>query len=116
MFMMEDATVELLTIQETAHMLKVNPITIRRYIADGRLPAVRVGKGVRVRKEAVDQLVTPVEPKRPTRKPSVLRGKPFTMQDSLWNIVGIGRSEGPADVATNKHKYLADAYAAPAEE
>jgi excisionase family DNA binding protein len=51
---------ELLTIQETARMLKVNPITIRRYIESGRLPAVRVGRGVRVRKEAVDQLIEEV--------------------------------------------------------
>lgn len=27
---------ELLTVQETAEMLKVTPITIRRYIAEGR--------------------------------------------------------------------------------
>ena len=45
---------ELLTVQETAQMLRVAPITIRRYIADGRLPAVKVGKGVRVRRESID--------------------------------------------------------------
>lgn len=38
------------------------------------------------------------------------RGKPFTKEDSLWNIVGIGRS-GLTDVSENKHKYLAEAYA-----
>ena len=31
--------------------------------------------------------------------------------DSLWNIVGMGRSEGSGDIAENKHKYLAEAYA-----
>ena len=36
---------ELLTIQETAQMLKVNPITIRRFIVDGRIEAVRIGRG-----------------------------------------------------------------------
>jgi excisionase family DNA binding protein len=36
---------ELLTIQETAQMLKVNPITIRRFIADGRLALLRQDSG-----------------------------------------------------------------------
>jgi len=36
---------ELLTVQETTRMLKVHPITIRRYIADGQLPPVTVGNG-----------------------------------------------------------------------
>ena len=39
---------ELLTVQETARLLKVAPITIRRSIANGRLPAVTVGRAVRV--------------------------------------------------------------------
>jgi len=30
--------------------------------------------------------------------------------DPLWNIVGIGRSDGPGDVSENKYKYLAEAY------
>lgn len=36
-------------------------------------------------------------------------GQPFTMDDPLWSLVGTGRSEGPTDVARNKHKYVADA-------
>ena len=38
------------------------------------------------------------------------RGKPFTREDALWNIVGIGRS-GLTDISGNKHKYLSEAYA-----
>jgi excisionase family DNA binding protein len=102
---------DLLTVQETARMLKVNPITVRRYIADGRLPAVKVGKGVRVRKEAIEQLIAPIRPASEKRRQSVRRGKPFTMDDPLWEIVGLVRSDGPGDVSENKYKYLADAYA-----
>lgn len=36
--------------------------------------------------------------------------KPFTMDDPLWDIVGIGRSEGPTDVSENVDHYLAEAY------
>lgn len=101
---------ELLTVHEVAKMLKVDPITVRRYIANGRLPAVKVGRGVRVRKEVVDQLVTPVQPTTAKRKPAPSRGKPFTMEDPLWNIVGLVYSDGPGDVSEHKLKYLAEAY------
>lgn len=34
-----------------------------------------------------------------------------TRNDSLWDIVGMADSLGPGDVARDKHKYLAEAYA-----
>jgi hypothetical protein len=40
-----------------------------------------------------------------------LRGRPTGASDPLWKLIGIGESEGPGDVSTNKHKYLADANA-----
>ena len=102
---------ELMTVKEAAELLRVTPITVRRYIADGRLPAVRVGKGVRVQKEAIEQFPKPLQPKGRARKSAVRRGKPFTMNDPLWNLAGIGHSsEGPGDVSANKYKYLAKAY------
>lgn len=108
---------ELLTVYETAQILKVTPITVRRYIAAGRLAAVKVGKGVRVRKEAVDQFLEPVDLTKPKRKPPIRRSKLFTKRDTLFNIIGI--AEGPADdvtdVSSNKMKYLAEAYAAKTE-
>jgi len=53
---------DLLTVDETAAMLRVNPVTIRRYIKSGRLPAVRVGRHVRIEKETAEALATPVVP------------------------------------------------------
>lgn len=108
---------ELLTVHETARMLKVAPITVRRYIAAGRLAAVKVGKGVRVRKEAVDQILEPVDLTKPKRRPAGRRGKLFTKGDALFSIIGI--AQGPADdvtdVSAKKHTYLAEAYAAKSE-
>src|SRR5947209_19741709 len=98
---------ELLTIDETAQALKVSPTTVRRFIAAGRLPAVRVGKGIRVRKEAIEELVRPVEPRESRPRPARRRGQPITADDPLWDIVGIARSGGPGDVSSNKYKYLA---------
>src|SRR3990172_4171341 len=104
------STMELMTIQETARLLRVSPLTVRRYIAARRLPAVRVGRGVRVRKEDIDKLPTPVEVGLEAVRPRVKRGGVFTKEDPLWRLVGIGHSEGPGDVSENKHKYLAEAY------
>jgi excisionase family DNA binding protein len=53
---------ELLTVQETARLLRLTPMTVRRYIAAGRLPAVRVGRRVRVERDAVQALVEPFKP------------------------------------------------------
>ncbi len=46
----------------------------------------------------------------PRVKRTSARGRPFTFEDSLWKIIGIGNS-GLTDVSENKHKYLAEAYA-----
>ena len=35
---------ELLTVDEVAQLLRVSPLTVRRHIASGRLPALKVGR------------------------------------------------------------------------
>lgn len=98
---------ELLTVQETAKIVRVAPITVRRYIAQGRLPAVRVGRRFRVRKEAVEQMAMPVVPGplgqgRASRR----KGQPLHYDDSLWSLVGSAKEAQPTD-ASKKHEYLA---------
>ncbi len=66
---------------------------------------VASGKRVTVERNGVRFRLTPV------RRRSGRRKRHFSMDDALWDIVGIVDSGGPGDVATNKHKYLADAYA-----
>lgn len=106
--------IDLLTVYETAQLLRVSPLTIRRYVADGRLAAVKVGRGVRIQREAVTQLLEPVASGAPQTEDDAQPAKGrFSHTDSLWNIVGIAASDGPGDVSGNKHKYLADAYGTP---
>lgn len=100
---------ELLTIQEVAQTMRVNPITVRRHIKAGNLDAVHVGRRVRVRKESVDRFIKPIVPKTP-KHGSKMQGKPTSANDPLWKIVGMGRSKGPGDVSENVDKYLAEAY------
>ena len=37
------------------------------------------------------------------------RGKPFTLDDGLWPLVGSGHTAEPTDIARHKDDYLAEA-------
>ncbi len=45
---------KLLTVDEVAKRLRLHPITVRRHIRSGRLPATRIGRSVRVREEDIE--------------------------------------------------------------
>ena len=65
-------------------------------------------KSLRVGNEEVGVL----RPPRP-RKPSARRRRTGCLRedDTFWNIVGMVTAEdGPTDVSSNKHHYLAEAY------
>jgi len=47
----------LVSVREVADQFGVHPETIRRLIHDGRLDAVRVGRVLRVHREAVDRFL-----------------------------------------------------------
>jgi excisionase family DNA binding protein len=47
----------LVSVREVADQLGVHPETIRRLIHDGRLDAVRVGRVLRVHRDAVDKFL-----------------------------------------------------------
>jgi excisionase family DNA binding protein len=45
------------TVFEVAELLKVNPQTVRNWIVKGTLPAVRVGRRVRIRRVDLDRML-----------------------------------------------------------
>jgi excisionase family DNA binding protein len=51
------ASERLLTVGQVAERLQVSPRTVWRLIHDGRLPAVRIGRAVRLRPDAVAGLI-----------------------------------------------------------
>jgi excisionase family DNA binding protein len=52
-----DMTDEFLTVADVAMILKLNQQTVRNWIDRGELPAIRVGRRVRIRRSDFDQLV-----------------------------------------------------------
>jgi excisionase family DNA binding protein len=47
---------KLLKPTDTAQRLSIAPATVRKWIHEGRLPVVRLGRAVRIREEDVDAL------------------------------------------------------------
>ncbi len=53
---------ELLTVAEAAERLRVTTRFIRMLIAEGKLPALRLGRrSIRLRRDEVDDLLRPIE-------------------------------------------------------
>jgi excisionase family DNA binding protein len=48
---------QLLTVEETAKRLALQPSTIRKFIFEKRLPVVRLGRAVRLRESDVSKLI-----------------------------------------------------------
>lgn len=53
----QDPEQSFLTVAEVAEMLKLNQQTVRNWIDQGSLPAVKVGRRVRIKRGDLDRLV-----------------------------------------------------------
>ncbi len=58
----------LMNIKSGAIYLQLGQSTLRRWIADGKLPVVRLGRRVLLRREALDAVIDSAERERPTGK------------------------------------------------
>ena len=45
---------ELLSVEEVTRILKVSQATVQRWCRDGKLPAAKIGKSYRIRREDLD--------------------------------------------------------------
>lgn len=82
---------ELLTVAEVAEMLKLNQQTVRNWIDQGSLPAVRVGRRVRIKRSDFDQILERGYSGRPA-SPS---GSPGPSADDFWGGEPVGVAEVP---------------------
>jgi len=48
---------DLLTVKEASAILRVSDQTVRRMIADGQIPARKVGRAWRMKRESVERLL-----------------------------------------------------------
>lgn len=87
---------EFYTINQTAIVLKVHPLTIRRYIKEGRLKAYRVGGNIRIALNDLRNFSQSFVPQIRTPKKItdqiISQTKSFSFGDTLLSLKGRGVS------------------------
>ncbi len=89
----------LFNVNQAAYILKVHPLTIRRYIKEGRLKAVKVGGNVRIKESSLQEFNKDFNPTqqqeeatRPATRVKLQPAKPFTVDDPFLRLKGRGAS------------------------
>lgn len=82
---------EFYTVNQTAIALKVHPLTVRRYIKEGKLKAVRVGGNVRIALNDLRAFTQDFIPHaKQVRIQTVTATKTFNFNDPLLRLKGRG--------------------------
>lgn len=84
----------LYTIKQISFILKVHQLTVRRYIKEKKLEAVKIGGAVRVSDQQLEQFQKKysVGEKKPSDKSLQPVKKIFSFDDPLWHLDGFGTS------------------------
>lgn len=87
----------LLNVKQAAFILKVHPLTVRRYIKEGKLKAMRAGGNVRIKESQLQEFNKDFTPKEDTAPKSPFRikkipEKTFTNDDPFLRLKGRGAS------------------------
>ena len=83
----------LLNVNQAAFILKVHPLTIRRYIREQKLKAVRIGGNIRIKEsdlQGFNKDIIPGENPKTTKIEKIKTLKMFTSADPLFHLEGRG--------------------------
>lgn len=88
---------EFFTVYEAAGMLKVHPITIRRYIREGKLKAVRAAGNIRISKSGFIAFTESFVPKTIKASVAVAKESNFSFDDPIFRLKarGLGVKNNP---------------------
>lgn len=85
----------MLSVKHVSILLKVHQLTVRRYIKDGKLKALKAGGNVRITKSSVDAFLQDILPTSYTGKQATVKSEtvnPLTKEDSIFRLKGRGLS------------------------
>lgn len=85
---------EFYTVEQAARTIKVHPLTIRRYIKEGKLKAYRVGGNIRISLDDLKAFAQSFIPNtKPVKQaPQISQTRSFSFSDPLLNLKGRGLS------------------------
>lgn len=86
----------LLSVKQVAFILRVHPLTIRRYINEKRLKAIKVGGNIRIEENVLQDFHKEITPQTQESirifKTSKLGAKQFNTDDPMLRLQGRGAS------------------------
>lgn len=88
---------ELFTVSQIAAALKVHPITIRRYIKEGKLKAFRAGGNVRISPQDLKAFTQSFIPKSKSPKVTSSTEVNFSFDDPFFRLKARGLSMSKPD-------------------
>jgi excisionase family DNA binding protein len=86
----EEAEESYLTVAEVAATLKLNQQTVRNWIDAGTLPALRVGRRVRIKRSDFERILEESYSGPPGKQPDT---RPDPTGDDFWGGEPVGRAE-----------------------
>ena len=84
----------LFNVNQAAFILKVHPLTVRRYIKEGVLKAIKIGGNIRIKEAQLQAFARDFSPNQnttpisPFRKTITVHAKKFTNADPLLKMQG----------------------------
>lgn len=85
----------LLSVKHVSIILKVHQLTVRRYIKEGALKALRAGGSIRIAKSSVDDFLQDLKPVSRLEKQIPVKTETvsaITKEDSIFRLKGRGLS------------------------
>ncbi|MFF5970172.1 helix-turn-helix domain-containing protein [Streptomyces sp. NPDC012769] len=79
------------TVEQVADLLDLHVKTVRGYVRDGRLPATRVGRQYRIRREDLDAFTGTSSTPAPTSGPAPVSTSPHADASSIVQVDGVDR-------------------------
>lgn len=97
-----------LTVREAAEYLKVSESTMRRWIVEGRIRTVKLGRLRRIRSDDLQKAINSGLKASPSKKRMIEGRFPrLTFDSGIFKLVGIGES-GLPDVGEKHDRYGAE--------
>jgi excisionase family DNA binding protein len=90
-----------LTVADVAAMLKLNPQTVRNWIDQGSLPAIKVGRRVRIRRSDFDRMIANGASASEASRAASAPVPEVPSADAFWSGEPVAGADPPAPAGTN---------------